>query len=141
MVAAAVDDLGGALREARRNVFLLSAAQAMLGVVGPICFSIGGVAGYQLLANDKSLATAPLTAFNVGMALGVVYQYDQKLRQYENAADRAYLGEHLNRQVTAVVMEARGVYSSDTTEEAKKFADGILKQLFRNLGQRQIFGE
>ncbi|MEI2301549.1 MFS transporter [Ensifer sp. MJa1] len=72
MVAAAVDDLGGALREARRNVFLLSAAQAMLGVVGPICFSIGGVAGYQLLANDKSLATAPLTAFNVGMALGVV---------------------------------------------------------------------
>ena len=48
-----------------------------------------------------------------GMALGVVYQYDQKLRQYENAADRAHLGEHLNRQVTAVVMEARGVYSSN----------------------------
>ncbi|MFD1329307.1 methyl-accepting chemotaxis protein [Mycoplana ramosa] len=64
-----------------------------------------------------------------GMALGVVYQYSQKLRQYENAADRAFLGEHLNRQVTAVVMEARGVYGSATTEKAKKFADGILKEL------------
>lgn len=72
MVAAAVDDMGSALREARRNVFLLTAAQAILGVVGPICFAVGGVAGYQLLADDKSLATAPLTAYNVGMALGVV---------------------------------------------------------------------
>lgn len=64
-----------------------------------------------------------------GMALGVVYQYDQKLRQYENAADRAYLGAHLNRQVTAVVMEARGVYAATSTEGAKKFADGIAKEL------------
>ncbi|WP_162768694.1 MFS transporter [Ensifer sp. SSB1] len=72
MVAVAADDMGATLREARRNVFHLTAAQAILGVVGPICFSIGGVAGYQLLAQDKSLATAPLTAFNVGMALGVV---------------------------------------------------------------------
>jgi methyl-accepting chemotaxis protein len=64
-----------------------------------------------------------------GMALGVVYQYDRKLRQFENAADRAYLGEHLNRQVTAVVMEARGVYSSPTTEAAQKFATGIRNEL------------
>jgi predicted MFS family arabinose efflux permease len=72
MVAAAADDMGATLRETRRNVYLLTAAQAVLGVVGPICFSVGGVAGYQMLAEDKSLATAPLTAFNVGMALGVV---------------------------------------------------------------------
>ncbi|MEK1866058.1 MAG: MFS transporter, partial [Ensifer adhaerens] len=64
--------MGNTLRETRRNVYLLTAAQAVLGVVGPICFSVGGVAGYQMLAEDKSLATAPLTAFNVGMALGVV---------------------------------------------------------------------
>lgn len=72
MVAVAADDMGTTLSEARRNVFHLTAAQAIMGVVGPICFSVGGVAGYQLLADDKSLATAPLTAFNVGMALGVV---------------------------------------------------------------------
>ncbi|PTM97426.1 methyl-accepting chemotaxis protein [Mycoplana dimorpha] len=64
-----------------------------------------------------------------GMALGVVYQYDQKFQQYQNAADRAQLGEHLNRQVTAVVMEARGVYGATSSEAAKKFADGILKEL------------
>ncbi|WP_425348807.1 MFS transporter [Pararhizobium antarcticum] len=60
------------LREARRNVYLLTAVQGILGTLGPICFAVGGVAGYQLLGADKSLATAPLTGFNVGVALGAV---------------------------------------------------------------------
>lgn len=64
--------MGTVLREARRNVQLLTVAQALLGVVGPISFAVGGVAGHQLLGEDKSLATAPLTAYNLGMALGVV---------------------------------------------------------------------
>ncbi|ABR59679.1 MFS transporter [Sinorhizobium medicae] len=63
---------GTVLGEARRNVQLLTVAQALLGVVGPISFAVGGVAGHQLLGEDKSLATAPLTAYNLGMALGVV---------------------------------------------------------------------
>ncbi|MCF3639153.1 methyl-accepting chemotaxis protein [Rhizobium sp. TRM95111] len=63
------------------------------------------------------------------MALMVVDEYNVKLRQFENASDRAFLGEHLNRQVTAVVMEARGVYASKDTDGARKFADGILKEL------------
>jgi predicted MFS family arabinose efflux permease len=61
------------LHGARRNVYLLTAAQAILGTIGPIVFSVGGVAGYQLLGDDKSLATAPLTGFNVGVALGAVF--------------------------------------------------------------------
>lgn len=61
------------LRGARRNVYLLTAAQAILGTIGPIVFSVGGVAGYQLLGEDKSLATAPLTGFNVGVALGAIF--------------------------------------------------------------------
>lgn len=61
------------LRGARYNVFLLTASQAVLGTIGPIVFSVGGVAGYQLLGDDKSLATAPLTGFNVGVALGAVF--------------------------------------------------------------------
>jgi predicted MFS family arabinose efflux permease len=60
------------VRGARRNVYLLTAAQAILGTIGPIVFSVGGVAGYQLLGDDKSLATAPLTGFNVGVALGAI---------------------------------------------------------------------
>ena len=72
MVAAAAEDMGEVLRSARRNVLLLAVAQALLGVVGPISFAVGGVAGHQLLGEDKSLATAPLTAYNVGMALGVI---------------------------------------------------------------------
>ncbi|MCD2181247.1 MFS transporter [Rhizobium sp. GN54] len=68
----AAQGLEGELAAARRNVFLLSAAQAILASAGPIVFAVGGLAGYQLLGEDKSLATAPLTGFNVGVALGAV---------------------------------------------------------------------
>ncbi|WP_426231772.1 MFS transporter [Pararhizobium sp. DWP3-4] len=71
--AGGVQGVGLELRDARRNVYLLTAAQAILGIIGPIVFSVGGVAGYQLLGNDKSLATAPLTGFNVGVALGAIF--------------------------------------------------------------------
>ena len=64
-----------------------------------------------------------------GIAVHVVSEYSDKMHQYENAADRAFLGEHLNRQVTAVVMEARGIYASRDTEGAGKFAEGIAKGL------------
>jgi MFS family permease len=67
-----VEGLERELSAARRNVFLLTIAQAILASAGPIVFSIGGVAGYQLLGDDKSLATAPLTGFNIGMAFGAV---------------------------------------------------------------------
>lgn len=67
-----VEGLERELSAARRNVFLLMFAQALLASAGPIAFSIGGLAGYNLLGADKSLATAPLTAFNVGVALGAV---------------------------------------------------------------------
>ena len=71
--AGAVWGMDHELRGARRNVYLLTAAQAVLGTIGPIVFAVGGVAGYQLLGDDKSLATAPLTGFNVGVALGAVF--------------------------------------------------------------------
>ena len=55
----------------QRNVALLAAAQAILGSAPPIAFAVGGLAAYQML-DDKSLATAPLTGFNVGTAAGTV---------------------------------------------------------------------
>ncbi|MBD8553004.1 MFS transporter [Rhizobium sp. CFBP 8762] len=57
---------------ARRNVYLLAAAQALLGSAPPIVFSAGGIVGYSLLGPDKSLTTAPLTGFNIGTAIGIV---------------------------------------------------------------------
>ncbi|MCA0257333.1 MAG: MFS transporter [Proteobacteria bacterium] len=67
-----VPGLEAQLRSAKINVGLLTAAQAILGSAGPLSFSVGALAGYELLSDDKSLATAPLTGFNVGVALGAV---------------------------------------------------------------------
>lgn len=57
---------------AKRNVALLTTAQAILGSAPPIAFAAGGLAAYQMLGDDKGLATAPLTGFNVGTALGAM---------------------------------------------------------------------
>jgi len=51
------------------------------------------------------------------------------MQSYEAAAHRAHMGESLNRLVTAVVMDARGIYASDTKEQAAKFGDGLLTSL------------
>ncbi|KPF43135.1 MFS transporter [Rhizobium sp. AAP43] len=60
------------LSSAKRNVGLLAVAQAILGSAPPLAFAVGGLAGFQMLGADKSLATAPLTGFNVGVAVGAV---------------------------------------------------------------------
>lgn len=72
MGAADTQGLDGQLRSAKRNVYILTAAQAILGAAGPLSFAVGGLAGFQLLGADKSLATAPLTGFNIGVAIGAV---------------------------------------------------------------------
>lgn len=58
--------------EARRTALILAASQAIIGSAAPIAISIGALAGYYLLDADKSLATAPVTGFNVGVALGAL---------------------------------------------------------------------
>ena len=45
---------------------LLSAINAS---VAPIVISLGGLAGAYLLAEDKSLATLPVSGFSVGVAM------------------------------------------------------------------------
>ncbi|AYD00497.1 MFS transporter [Neorhizobium sp. NCHU2750] len=67
-----VDGYQTQMRTARRNVSLLAATQAVMGASSPLSISIGSLAGYELLGDDKSLATAPITAFNVGTACGAV---------------------------------------------------------------------
>ncbi len=63
---------GAAEREARRTALILSASQAIVGSAAPICIALGGLAGFYLLGADKSLATAPVTGFNIGTALGAL---------------------------------------------------------------------
>ncbi len=59
-------------REARRTALILASSQAIVGSAAPIAISIGALAGHYLLGPDKSLATAPVTGFNVGVALGAL---------------------------------------------------------------------
>lgn len=58
--------------DARRNAFIYSVAQAINGSVPPICFTVGALAGYYLLGEDKSLATVPVTGYTIGIALGAI---------------------------------------------------------------------
>jgi MFS family permease len=62
----------GADRSARRTAVILAAAQAIVGSASPISISLGALAGHYLLDVDKSLATAPVTGFNVGTAIGAL---------------------------------------------------------------------
>ncbi|SCB07886.1 MULTISPECIES: methyl-accepting chemotaxis protein [Rhizobium] len=64
-----------------------------------------------------------------GTTLYALHQYDQRLQSYEQTASRAYMGEHLNRYVTAVVMESRGIYAAASAKDAKSFADGLTADL------------
>ncbi|MEQ8450951.1 MAG: MFS transporter [Nitratireductor sp.] len=59
-------------REARRTALILAASNAIVGAAAPVSISIGGLAGHYLLGADKSLATAPVTAYTVGVALGAM---------------------------------------------------------------------
>ena len=61
-----------AQREAFRATLILAASQAIVGSAAPIAISLGGLAGHYLLGPDKSLATAPVTAFTVGVAAGAI---------------------------------------------------------------------
>ncbi|RLP24904.1 MFS transporter [Mesorhizobium sp. YM1C-6-2] len=58
--------------EARRTALILAAAQAIVGSAAVVAFSLGAIAGHFLLDADKSLATAPITGFNVGVAIGAI---------------------------------------------------------------------
>lgn len=54
-----------------RNVGVLMAAQALGGASPPIIISLGGIVG-QMLADDASLATLPVSLYNLGLALSTL---------------------------------------------------------------------
>jgi MFS family permease len=54
---------------ARKNAMLLALCQSVNGAAAPLSIALGGVVGSYLLGADKSLATAPITGFNIGVAM------------------------------------------------------------------------
>ncbi len=58
-------------RLARQNALVLSAAQALGGANPAIVISLGGLVG-QALAENKLLATLPVSLLNLGLALGTI---------------------------------------------------------------------
>ncbi|MBT9372076.1 methyl-accepting chemotaxis protein [Rhizobium sp. CSW-27] len=64
-----------------------------------------------------------------GTSLFAISEYSRRIATYQSAAERAHLGESLNRIVTAVVMDARGIYASKTAAETEKFGPGLMKSL------------
>lgn len=58
-------------RQSRRNVAVLSVAQALGGASAPIVMSLGGLVGQQLAANSAWI-TLPVSLFGLGLAIGTV---------------------------------------------------------------------
>jgi MFS family permease len=71
-VASGASEASDSDRLARRNTLVLTAAQAVGGIAGPLNLSISALAGYYLLGPDKSLATLPITGFVLGTAAGTM---------------------------------------------------------------------
>jgi methyl-accepting chemotaxis protein len=92
-------------------------------VVGEPLVKIG--AKITLLVGMMSLVTCVIG----GISLFAVGQYQAQSDRYADVADRAYKGEHLNRLVTAVVMDARGIYAAKDAATAKPFGESLMKSL------------
>ncbi len=56
---------------ARRNILVLTSAQALGAASPPIIISLGGLVGQQL-SSDPALVTLPVSLFNLGLALGTL---------------------------------------------------------------------
>lgn len=67
----------------------------------------------------------------VATALGVqsMGAYHTQVEMISRAAERALLGEQMDKLVTAAVMDSRGIYMAGDRNEAEKFAPSLLKSL------------
>ncbi|MBH0239199.1 methyl-accepting chemotaxis protein [Methylobrevis albus] len=64
-------------------------------------------------------------------AIDAMQSYNARVEAYRTVSTEVLLGERLNRAVTLVVMESRGIYAAASVEAAKPFAEGIHKGLDR----------
>ncbi len=73
-----------------------------------------------------SLSFASVTALACVTAYGVktIGDYSAMTARLDAIHQRAFAGERVNRLVTAVVMDSRGIYAAKNADDASKFADG-----------------
>ncbi len=74
-------------------------------------------------------ALSLVAVITAAIGISTLQSYNQAVDDVRLAATRALYGERLNRLVTHVVMEARGIYASKDTAEARRFGDGLLATL------------
>ena len=79
---------------------------------------------YAILALMTAVAVAATVLGVSGMR-----DYHVQVEEMSRASERALLGEQMDRLVTAVVMDSRGIYMSADRTEAEKFALPLLKSL------------
>ncbi len=71
MAAGVIFAEGQSTAPSRRNVIVLTCAQAFAAAVPAVVVSLGGLVG-QMIAPDKAFATLPVSLFTVGIALGTI---------------------------------------------------------------------
>ncbi len=76
-------------------------------------------------------ASGLLTTAIFCLSLTTLRAVNASLDDVRVASTRALYSERLNRLITAVVMDARGIYAADSTQDARKFADGLTASLSR----------
>ena len=64
-----------------------------------------------------------------GLGVDAMRTYHRNVEELRLASVRAYNGERLNRLVTAVVMDSRGVYMGPNVRDVRQFADGMRRTL------------
>ena len=73
------------------------------------------------------LAAVTLLATAIGVSS--MSSYHEQVAAMARASERGLLGEELDKLVTAVVMDSRGIYMSTNKAEVKKFAPSLLQSL------------
>lgn len=63
------------------------------------------------------------------VSVSTLRTFNGSIEDVKSASVRAIYSERLNRLVTDVVMEARGIYGAKDTTDARKFADGLMTGL------------
>ncbi len=71
------------------------------------------------------VAFAMLAAAITGLGLKTMADYDKIIADYNHASENAFRGERLNRMVTTLALEFRGIYMSKNEIEARAAADRV----------------
>ncbi|GJE43608.1 methyl-accepting chemotaxis protein [Methylobacterium soli] len=74
-------------------------------------------------------ACSLVTLVVAGVSIATLRTFNDAITEVKLASTRALNGANLNRLVTEVVVESRGIYAATDTADAKKYADGVVKSL------------